>query len=159
MWDTLKNITGMGNKPNQSSIKIDSIKTENSIISDQVIIANEFNKYFSSIGQSKAEAIPKIDKDFSEFLPPSSIQSFSYFPTDPVEIMEELERLKTKTSEDINGVSGKLLKNISTGLPSALSYIFNLSLETGVFPNCWKMSRTIPIHKKYKKDDLSLIHI
>jgi len=58
-----KNITGMGNKPNQSSIKIDSIKKENLIISDQVIIANEFNNYFSSIGQSKAEAIPKIDKD------------------------------------------------------------------------------------------------
>jgi len=48
--------------------------------------------------------------NFSEFLPPSSIHSLAYFPTDPVEIMEELERLKNKTSEDINGVSGKLLK-------------------------------------------------
>ena len=155
MWETLKNITGMGNKPNQSSIKIDSIKKENLIISDQVLIANEFNKYFSSIGQSKAEAIPKIDKDFSEFLPPPSMHSFAYFPTDPVEIMEELERLENKTSEDINGVSGKLLKNISTEIAPALSYIYNLSLETGVFPNCWKMSRTIPIYKKDKKDDLS----
>ena len=76
----------MGNKPNQSLMKIDSIKKENLIISDQVIIANEFNKYFSSIGQSKAEAIPKIDKDFSEFLPPSSIHSIAYFPTDPVKL-------------------------------------------------------------------------
>ena len=92
----------MGNKPNQSSMKIDSIKKENLIISDQVIIANEFNKYFSSIGQSKAEAIPKVDKDFSEFLPAPSIHYFAYFPTDPVEIMEELERLKNKISVDIN---------------------------------------------------------
>ena len=30
-----------------------------------------------------------------------------------------------------------------------------LILETGVFPNCWKMSRTIPIYKKDNKDDLS----
>jgi len=30
------------------------------------------------------------------------MHSFAYFPTDPVEIMEELERLKNKTSEDIN---------------------------------------------------------
>ena len=57
MWETLKNIIGMGNKPNQSSMKIDSIKKENLIISDQVIIANGFNKYFSSIGLSQAEAI------------------------------------------------------------------------------------------------------
>ena len=76
--------------------EIDSIKKENLIISDQVIIANKFNKYFSSYGQSKAEAIHKVDKDFSEFLPPSSIHSFACFPTDPVEIMEELERLETK---------------------------------------------------------------
>ena len=46
----------MGNKPNQSLMKIDSIKKENLVISDQVIIANEFNKYFSSIGQSRIYA-------------------------------------------------------------------------------------------------------
>ena len=92
----------MEDKPNQSSMKIDSTKKENLIISDQVIIANEFNKNFSSIGQSKAEVIPKIEKDFSKFLPPPSMHSFAYFPTDPVELMEELERLENKTSEDIN---------------------------------------------------------
>ena len=42
-------------------MKIDSIKNENLIISDQVIIANEFNKYFLSNGQSKAEAIPEVE--------------------------------------------------------------------------------------------------
>jgi len=63
----------MGNKPNPSSVKIYPIKKENLIISDQVLIANEFYKYFSSIGQSKAEALFKvIDKDFSEFFPPPS---------------------------------------------------------------------------------------
>ena len=36
----------MGNKPNPSSMKIYPIKKENLIISDQVLIANEFNKYF-----------------------------------------------------------------------------------------------------------------
>ena len=25
-------------------------------------------------------------------------------------------------------------------------FLYNLSLETGVFPNCWKMSRSIPIY-------------
>ena len=53
-------------------------------------------------------------KLFLKFFPPPSMHSFAYFPTDPVELMEELERLENKTSEDINGVSEKLLKNIST---------------------------------------------
>ena len=64
----------MEDQPNQSSIKIDFIKKENLSISDQVIIANEFNKYFLSIGQSKAEAIPKVIKIFpNSFRPPPSI--------------------------------------------------------------------------------------
>ena len=84
MWETLKNITGMRNKPNQSSMKIDSINKEQLIISDQVLITNEFNKYFSSIGQCKAEAFHfRI----------SSTSLHAYFINEPVEIMEELERL------------------------------------------------------------------
>ena len=79
MWETLKNS-----------------KKGTLIISDQVVIANEFNNYFSSIGQSKAEVIPKIDKGFSKFLSPPSMHSFADFPTDPLEIIEELKDLKTK---------------------------------------------------------------
>ena len=66
------------------------------------------------------------------------MHSFAYSPTDPVEIMEELERLEKKE------ISGKLLKNISTEIAPDLSYIFNLSLETaGYF---------LIVGKCYKKD-------
>ena len=58
------------------------------------------------------------------------MHSFGYFPTDSVEI-------------DINGVSGKLFKNISTEIAPDLSYIFNFSLETGYF---------LIVGKCYKKD-------
>ena len=118
-------------------MKIDSFKKKHLIISDQVLIANELNKCFSSIGQSKAEAFPKTDKDFSEFLSPPAKHCFACFPAYPVEIMEELERLEKKE------ISGKLLKNISTEIAPDLSYIFNLSLETGYF---------LIVGKCYKKD-------
>ena len=63
------------------------------------------------------------------------MHSFSYFLTDPVEIMEELEILENKTSKDKIGGSGKLLQSVSKEIAPALSYIYNLNLETGVFPN------------------------
>ena len=37
----------------------------------------------------------------------------AYFQNDPGDTVGEIESLENKTSEDINGVSGKLLKNIS----------------------------------------------
>ena len=72
MWETLKNITGLGNCSHHNSTNIE---------------------YF--------------------------------FSTDPIEVMEELEKLQNKSSQDIDGISGKLLKNISTEIAPPLSYIFN----------------------------------
>ncbi len=35
----------------------------------------------------------------------------------------------------------------------SLHYIFNLSLNTGVFPNDWKIARVTPIYKSADKTD------
>ena len=35
----------------------------------------------------------------------------------------------------------------------SLHYIFNLSLNTGVFPNDWKIARVTPIYKSEDKTD------
>ena len=78
-------------------------------------------------------------------------------------IKKTLQEWETRISRKIDSIKKEnliisdqvIIDDISTEIAPALSYIFNLSLETGVFPNCWKMSRTIPIHKKDKKDDLS----
>ena len=49
----------MGNKPNQSSVKIDSFQKEKLIITYQVIIANEFNKYFHLLANLKQKLFLK----------------------------------------------------------------------------------------------------
>ena len=155
MWETLKNITGLGNGSHNNSANIEYLEVNNTKVTDNVQIANEFNKYFSSIGQVKADNIPYTNKRFQDFLPPPSQNSFVFFSTDPIEVMEELEKLQNKSSQDIDGISGKLLKNISIEIAPPLSYIFNLSFEKGEFPSSWKTSRTIPLHKKGPKTNPS----
>ena len=76
---------------------------------------------------------------------------FAYFPTDPVEIMEEVEILENKTSEDKIGGSGKLLKNVSTEIAPALSYIYNVSLETRYSLIVGKCPELFLFTKKIKK--------
>ena len=58
MWETLKNITGLGNGSHNNSANIEYLEVNNTKVTDNVQIANEFNKYFSSIGQVKADNIP-----------------------------------------------------------------------------------------------------
>ena len=40
------------------------------------------------------------------------MQILAFIQADPVEVMEEIERLQNKMSQDYNGVSGYLMKNI-----------------------------------------------
>lgn len=51
-------------------------------------------------------------------------------------------------SNDINGMNMKFIQSIIHEIKFPLSVIFNLSIETGTFPDRLKLSKGIPIYKK-----------
>jgi hypothetical protein len=67
--------------------------------------------------------------------------------TTPEHVKKIIKKLKSKSSNDINGVSTKLIKFVGEVLAVPLSHIFNLSLRTGEFPTKLKQCRVIPIFK------------
>ena len=78
------------------------------MVTDQISIAYNFNKFFTSTGQIKANNIPLSNKN--SFLQPPECKSFAYIKANPIEVMEEIERLQNMMSQDYNGVSGYLMK-------------------------------------------------
>lgn len=56
--------------------------------------------------------------------------------------------LKNSTSPDYYGISCCVLKSIIDQILNPLTDLINLCLTRGVFPECLKIARTIPIHKK-----------
>ena len=93
--------TRLGNKNDKDNKNIKSIKKKLYPSSDQVLIADEFNKYFSVVGLIKVEGLPQEYKSFTKFPHPPSLNTFASLsvPTNPVsvEFTEELEKLKNKT--------------------------------------------------------------
>ena len=58
-----------------------------------------------------------------------------------------IDQLKNTTScghDDINVVA---LKQMKESILTSLTYIVNLSLRTGVFPDIWKLAKVIPLWK------------
>ena len=54
-------------------------------------------------------------------------------------------------------ISGRILRH--TALPSRhLSLLFNVSISSGVFPNCWKVSNVSPIRKDCDPHDPANYH-
>ena len=63
-------------------------------------------------------------------------------------VKKAIQGIKPKKSSGFDGVSQELLRQISPVVTIPLTLIINTSISSGVFPQAWKHSRTIPVHKK-----------
>ncbi|CAB4006755.1 Hypothetical predicted protein, partial [Paramuricea clavata] len=59
--------------------------------------------------------------------------------------------MKTAKSSGYDKISVKLLQVAGGAIVVPLTYIFNQSLKTGIFPDDWKIAKVTPIHKSEEK--------
>ena len=59
-----------------------------------------------------------------------------------------IDKLPSKTSSVVNGISTNLLKDIKYIISKPLTRIINQCLETGIFPSKLKVAKVIPILKR-----------
>ena len=127
------------------------------IVGEQVItgdknIASCFNQYFSTIGSKLADNIKDSDIDPLSFVTPVE-KSFHFRDITNNEVVEALKQIKSKKSPGIDGISTRLLKDASVVVAESLVSIFNLSLQTGIFPDDWKLAKVSPVFKEGTKTD------
>jgi hypothetical protein len=58
-----------------------------------------------------------------------------------------IKSMLSKNNMDLDGISTNLIESIAIEINIPLIHIFNLGLNTGVFPNRLKTSRIFPIFK------------
>ena len=72
----------------------------------------------------------------------------------PLEVESSLKSLDTCKASGPNGLSNRILKELSKELSTPLCSLFNLSLSTGILPISYKEANVCSV---YKKDDPSLV--
>ena len=139
-WDLLKEATNLNKCNNQ----IEKLIVNNETTTDQTKIAHTFNNFFVKVGLKISESIILTNAKAEDFI--------CQLLTILIQLTWELPTLHTsvillKRSLDADGLSTKLLKGVAQEISRPLSYIFNLSLQNGVFPKKLKKSRTVRIFK------------
>ncbi len=76
-------------------------------------------------------------------------------PTDPMEILQIINSLKSKKTLGPDRVSTHLLKENGPEICTVLSMAVNKSISSGIVPTCLKIARITPIHKDKDKRDFS----
>ncbi len=55
--------------------------------------------------------------------------------------------LDTSKASGPDGISAKMLNGTASSITPSLTRLFNMSIESGIFPAKWKLSSVVPIPK------------
>ena len=138
----------------KSKPKVNSIFTsDGQEISDPVIIANKFCKYFSSIGPNLAKEIQSHPFSHKDFLSGSFAESIFFNPATKEEIIVIAQSFVSNKAAGYDNIPMSLIKESIQLISEPLAHIINLSIAHGIVPDQMKIARVIPL---FKADDQSL---
>lgn len=115
----------------------------------QCSLANAFNDHFVDlVNMSSTE-------DACKYLKSRNSSSIFFHPVNEAEVVSIISQLKNSTSCDPDDVQIKPVKYVSDIIAPCLTYIFNLSLTSGIFPQNMQIAKVTVLFKKGDKNKIS----
>ena len=149
IWENLNSF--MGNKGNSHKCNdIEKLVYNNTVYDNKLDISNILNQYFVNVGSTLANNLPTVAIDFKSFLGPSIQNSIFVDQITATEVCKVIDSMTGGTAAGDDGFNLELVKSNAPIFAHPLTYIYNLSLYTGIVPIRFKIAKVIPI---FKKDD------
>ena len=142
-----------------STIKKQKTSTNTVICENNTVVQNDdvpykFINYYSNIANKLVSEIPSVNENIESYLGDANFSSFFMSPIISQEVENSIKDLKD-TGSGIFKFSTSVLKDVKLTISSILSYIFNLCIEHGYFPDELKIGCITPVYKKGDKTEVS----
>lgn len=153
LWKTIKSIYSNNQKTLNDSDKLVSHTDKNPTES-----LDKCNTYFTTLGNKLSDLIlsrlSETQASLANKYTPNTTCPHTFFlhPTDESEIASLITQLNNDSAPGPDNLNVRLIKKIKTAIIQPLTVIFNLSLESGIFPDRWKVAAVSPIHKSGATD-------
>ena len=135
-----------------------SFKCNGRDLTDDIEIANEFNRFFADIGESLASNMEQFDNhelSYKTYLQTPHAQNCKFQLIDENATIKAIDYIENKSSSGHDGISNILLKYVKLEISKPLTLIINQMITTVIFPDSLKIAKIIPIYKKGEPTDLS----
>ena len=146
-WRLINSLTGTSYKSNY----VTEIELDNGSVVSGSDLSEAFNDYFINIGPKlAAESTSNSTNDVDKYLKISKLNLpfFNFGNLSTENVLSTLKHLQTSKSTGLDNIPAKMLKIAAHVLAPSLTYIFNVSLSTGIFVDDWKDARVNPIYKE-----------
>ena len=142
-WSIIKDTLG---KKNVQKKDTSEFIINNKTITNPAEVANEFNKYFVSIGQTLSRNV-QSNRSYDEYLVENTNCQLIFNPVNEEMVAKIINQLKNKSSYGHDGISNILIKQSQQCLTKSLTLIINQCLRSGCFPYQLKLSKVRPVYK------------
>ena len=85
--------------------------------------------------------------NYKKYLRTPSKTQIALQPIEEYKVIQVIDRLKSKSSKGIDGISNNLIKTAKYVFAKPLTLIINQMLSSGIFPEQLKVLKIIPLHK------------
>ena len=113
--------------------------------------ANFINEYFTNIGPDLAKRYNRDWIYYGETLQ-NSLEGFIVDQDELHKLCKEINPLK---SSGMDNIPAKLCKDAFLVLGEQLAHLFNCSLNSGIFPDKWKVAKIIPLFKGSDRESVN----
>ena len=129
---------------------------DNVTVTDQQRILDEFNHFFSKVGENLASEFSTNDEAaFELFLQNRVSPSIFMEPPRVNEVINIINSLNLNKSVGHDNISPYFLRVASDTLAPALCFIIDNAFRLGIFPTSCKIARIVPLHKSGKTDNIT----
>ena len=148
VWQVINDVR----KKTKSSLSL----PEKLVIGDKIInserdILNCLNIHFSTIGSHNTKESISLDKA-THFIKPQ-LNSIILEPVSEVEVASVISNLNSRKASGADEISVKLIQKLNKIICPVLTSLINESFSSGVYPNCLKMAKVIPVYKGGSRED------
>jgi hypothetical protein len=133
-------------KTKDKSSCIDELKYNDSFYLNDNDISSKFNEHFTSVADKIASKINPSQLDPCSYMPNYNSR-FKMHSINPNIVIDIVNKMESKKSTDIFGISNFFLKKIITVIANPISHLINQSIRTGKIPLEMKIAKVIPIYK------------
>ena len=128
---------------------VSCLDVEGRNVTDNSEIAHSMNDFFCSIGRKLSDDIPQQPNPLlsNEYNINEEGTSFQFKTVYSVSVEKALKKVKTSFGFGSDGIASHFIKIAFPVISHSLCRIYNMSIESGIFPNSWKIARVAPIFK------------
>ena len=125
-------INNLLNKPTKGT-NVNNLKNESGIISDNKLIAENFNEHFIKLGPDLARDIPSTTLNPCTYVNQST-SKFNFKHISAGQVAAAIRDIPSKKASGLDKIPCNMIKGVAGIISESLSIIFNKSLISGIFP-------------------------